>query len=111
VLLASLTEAERRDYYSRNTLEPLTARTITDVDRLERELEKVRTDGVAYDDEEYRLGLWIAAAPVYNGGGKVIAAAGIMVPTTDVNSETIQKYSTAIKSCAAMISQIIGRIS
>jgi DNA-binding IclR family transcriptional regulator len=111
VLLASLPEEERRAYYSRNALQPFTANTITDVSRLEEELATVRTEGVAYDDEEYRLGLWIAAAPVYNGGGEVIAAAGLMVPTTDVNAETRQKYTTAIKSCTAKISQIISRIS
>ena len=111
VLLAALSEEERKAYYTRNTLQPLTANTITDVDRLEQELAGVRLEGVAFDNEVYRMGLWIAAAPVYNGRGNVVAAAGIMVPTSDVDAESRQRFTTAIKSCTAKISQIIGRIS
>ena len=111
VLLASLPEEKRKAYYATSGLRPFTANTITDVARLEQELAKVNTDGVAYDNEEYRLGLWIAAAPVYDGNGRVIAAAGIMVPTSDVDAESTQRFTTAIKSCTAKISQIMARIS
>jgi DNA-binding IclR family transcriptional regulator len=111
VLLAALSEEERKAYYARNVLQPLTANTIIDVERLERELAKVRLEGVAFDKEEYRMGLWIAASPVYDGRGHLVAAAGIMVPTSDINAESTQRFATAIKSCTAKMSQIIGRIS
>jgi DNA-binding IclR family transcriptional regulator len=111
VLLASLTEEQRRAYYARNPLGSLTSNTITNVDSLEEELVKVKSEGVAFDNEEYRMGLWIAAAPVYNGNGDIMAAAGIMVPTSEVDASTARKFGTAIKSCAAMISQAVARIS
>ncbi len=111
VLLAALSDEERKAYYARNTLEPLTTNTISDAGRLEQELAKVKLEGVAIDNEEYRMGLWIAASPVYDGRGRVIAAAGIMVPTSDINAESGQRFATAIKSCTAKMSQIIGRIS
>jgi len=111
VLLAALSEEERKAYYARNTLQPLTTNTITDAERLEQELEKVRLEGVAFDNEEYRMGLWIAASPVHDGRGNVVAAAGIMVPTSDINAQSTQRFATAIKSCTARMSQIIGRIS
>jgi IclR family pca regulon transcriptional regulator len=111
VLLAALSEEERKQYYARNKLQPLTPNTITDAERLDQELEKVRLEGVAFDNEEYRMGLWIAASPVYDGRGNVVAAVGIMVPTSEINAESTQRFATAIKSCTAKISQIIGRIS
>ncbi len=111
VLLASLSAEERDGYYDRHPPRALTSHTLTDTAKLEAELAKIRDDGVAFDSEEYRMGLWIAAAPVYNGVGKVIAAAGIMVPTSDINSESIRLFATAIKSCTAKISQAVARIS
>ncbi len=111
VLLASMSKEERKAYFGRNPLQPLTANTITDIAQLEEELAKVSLEGVAFDKEEYRMGLWIAASPVYNGGGSVIAAAGIMVPTSDIDSDSTQKFVTAIKSCTAKISQIVSRVS
>ena len=109
-LLASLSAEERAAYYLRNPLQPVTANTVTQTTQLEGELADVTARGVAFDSEEYRMGLWIAAAPVYNGNGKVIAAAGIMVPTSDVNPDSVTRFATAIKSCAAKISGAIARI-
>jgi len=111
VLLAALPADERAAYYRRNPPRALTSRTVIETPTLEAELARVRAEGVAFDNEEYRMGLWIAAAPVYNGAGNVIAAAGIMVPTSDINAESIPRFTTAIKSCTAKISQAVARIS
>jgi len=110
ILLASLSEEERKAYYSRNTLQPFTKNTITDIPQLEKELEIAKMEGVAFDKEEYRMGLWVTAAPIYNGSGSVIAAAGIIVPTSHVDVGSTKKFAMAIKSCAGEISQIISRI-
>jgi IclR family KDG regulon transcriptional repressor len=111
VLLASLSEEERNEYYKRNSLQPFTKNTITDVSELEKQLEDVKTEGVAYDKEEYRMGIWATAAPVYNTNGMVIAAAGILALMSHINADSIRRYTTAIKSCTGEISQIISRIS
>jgi IclR family KDG regulon transcriptional repressor len=111
ILLASLSEEERKAYYGRNDLQPFTKNSIKDIDRLEEELAIVKTEGVAFDKEEYRLGIWAVAAPIYNGSGNVIASAGILIINSLLHDENAQKFATAIKSCTAEISQIIGRIS
>jgi IclR family KDG regulon transcriptional repressor len=111
VLLASLSEKERKTYYIRNSLQSFTKNTITDVSELEKQLEDVKIEGVAYDKEEYRMGIWATAAPVYNTNGRVIAAAGILALISHINADSIQRYTTAIKSCAGEISQIVSRIS
>ncbi len=111
VLLASLSEKERREYYIRNNLQSFTKNTITDVSKLEKQLEDVKIEGFAYDKEEYRMGIWATAAPIHNANGSVIAAAGIIVLISHINDDSVQKFTTAIKSCAGEISQIISRIS
>lgn len=110
ILMASLSKGERKAYYLRNTLQPFTKNTITDISQLEKELETAKLEGVAFDKEEYRLGIWATAAPIYNTNGSVIAAAGILVLTSHINGDNTENYSTAIKSCAGEISQIISRI-
>lgn len=111
ILLASLSEEERKEYYRRNTLQRFTKNTITDASRLEKEIENVKLEGVAFCEEEYTMGIWAAAAPIYNANGGVISAAGIIVLISHINDDNVQKFTTAIKSCAGEISQIIGRIS
>jgi IclR family KDG regulon transcriptional repressor len=110
ILMASLPEEEREAYYTRNTLEAFTKNTITDIARLEKELETAKIEGVAFDREEYRMGIWAAAAPVYNTKRSVIAAAGILVLTSHIENNNTEKYVRAIKSCTAEVSQIISRI-
>lgn len=111
ILLASLPEKEREALYNRATLQSFTKNTITDIAELEKELAVVKREGLAFDNEEYRTGIWAAGAPIYNASGKVIAASGIIVIDSNLNTESIKKFGMAIKSCSAEISQIIGRIS
>lgn len=111
VLLAALSEEERKAYYRRIALQSYTPSSITDIPRLEKELAQIRKEGLAYHKEEYRQGVWVAAAPIYNGSEKVIAAVAIIVPISYLGLDSIQKYTTAIKGCAGEISQIISRIS
>jgi IclR family KDG regulon transcriptional repressor len=111
VLLAALSEEERKAYYQRVKLTPYTSTSITDVAQLEKELASIRKEGVAYHKEEYRPGVWVAAAPIYNGSEKVIAAAAIIIPISYLAANSIQTYTTAIMSCSGEISQIVSRIS
>lgn len=60
-------------------LPALIANTIDTLDALAGELERVRERGYAYDDEETMVGLRCVAAPVYDCGGKVVAAVRTMV--------------------------------
>jgi DNA-binding IclR family transcriptional regulator len=67
-----------RSYLGR-PLERPTARTITDPTLLARELQQVRTRGVAVTDEEMTLGTCSLAVPVRDVDGEVVAAVGIVV--------------------------------
>jgi IclR family KDG regulon transcriptional repressor len=110
ILMAALTDAARQDYYRRNDLMAFTKNTITDIEQLEKELKTVRREGIAFNDEEYRMGIWAAAAPVINASAEVIATAGILVLRSHITDDNTGKFATAIKSCAGEISQAVSRI-
>jgi IclR family transcriptional regulator, KDG regulon repressor len=111
VLLAWLSDDERKAYFGRIALQPHTANSIIDTTGFEKELAAIRVEGASSHKEEYRQGVWVAAAPIFNGSEKVIAAAAIIVPISYLGFDSVRKYTTAIKGCAAEISQIISRIS
>ncbi len=110
-LLAALSLEERQAYYTRKGLLPLTKNTLIDIPRLENDLAIIKIDGVAYQSEEYRMGIWSAASPITNGGGSTIAAVGFVIPLDHIDEQSVKRYTTAIKSCAGEISQIISRVS
>jgi DNA-binding IclR family transcriptional regulator len=79
VLLAHAAAATRSSYLRRHPLARHTPRTICESDRLERELDAVRSDGYACDREEFAEGVSCVAAPV-RAEGLVSAALGLSVP-------------------------------
>ncbi|MCH5672883.1 IclR family transcriptional regulator [Streptomyces gilvus] len=83
--------AYQPDVFARLKEEPLrrfTDRTLTDHAALTVELDRIRRDGVAYDDEESRPGLNCVAAPVFAAGGRAVAALSVaaMRPRADARS-------------------------
>lgn len=82
-----------------------TAKTISTDKRLIEELEKVRLQGYALDDEEYVEGLVCISVPVLNKEGKPYASISISKPSIRFNYENIEIYARLLKSCAKNISK------
>ena len=106
--LAHMTEGQRRAFYASTKLEPFTKNTITDPCVLQAELKAIRHDGIAYDREEQRLGVWVVGAPVYSGKVK-IAAVGVITPVSRMKPDTMEKNALKIISYTGEISQILSR--
>lgn len=77
VLLAGLPEPELAEYLRATRLDPLTARTITEPERLRAEVDRVREQGWAIVDQELEQGLRSVAAPVHDARGAIIAAVNV----------------------------------
>ncbi len=77
VLLAELADGELESLMGAAPLPRLTSRTLTDVQRLERELARVRRQGWALVDQELEDGLRSIAAPVRDGTGRALAAVNV----------------------------------
>jgi DNA-binding IclR family transcriptional regulator len=76
ILLSELSEREVLDIYRNRPLRVFGKNTITSIARLLEELENVRKQGYAIDNEEYYEGVRCVAAPI-RAGGKILAALSI----------------------------------
>jgi IclR family pca regulon transcriptional regulator len=77
VLLAAQDDVALERFLGAAQLEPLTARTIVDPERLRVELAKVRRQGWALVDQELEEGLRPVAVPIRDRRGRVVAAVNV----------------------------------
>jgi len=108
VLTAALPEAEREAIIKERGFKKQTPKTITTQARFLRELEKVRAQGYAIDDEENSLGGRCVAAPVYDSAGAVAGSVGVSGTTAQSDPAHLPKVIEAVKSAARKLSQQLG---
>jgi len=80
LFLAADNPQKIRDYAKRTGLPGKTPHSLTSLTALEKEIDKVRRHGIAFDDEEAELGLKCVAAPIHDDEGSVIAALSVSAP-------------------------------
>ena len=101
LLLAQLTPVQRRRLLDQVPLEQYTAHTITDFDALEREIETVKRDGHAIDNEEFLPGLFCIAVPVSDGKGSMIASVALQAPVARLPLARALEYVPILQRAAA----------
>jgi DNA-binding IclR family transcriptional regulator len=107
ILLCELPAEKVRAIYRKRPLKKYGKNTITNMDVLLAELENVRKQGYAIDDEEYYEGVRCVAAPI-RAGGRIIAAisitGSIFTMTLDrINRELVERVlNTAEKISSEM---------
>ena len=90
-------------------LEAITEKTITDPEAFRRELDLIREQGYAVDNEEITRGIICTAAPVFGFNGNLICAISITFPAYIKEDRGIEPEIAAIKKYAALISGALGR--
>lgn len=109
VFLAQLSEEKFNKLFKRGKrLESYTSNTITDINELKKQLERVREDGVAIDREECVPGVMDVAAPIVDSDGKFAACLGVYVPTPRATDEKIASLIPMVKNCVLEISRALG---
>lgn len=108
ILFASFSEEEKIRYLKNNQLKRFTPKTITDMHLLNRQLEQITRDGVAYDNEETVPGVRNLATAIRNGNGNTIAALGIIGPVNRMLDTKIEDFVVELKICAEDISRALG---
>ena len=104
VLLSGLTRKEVERIYGSRRLRRYGKNTITTLHELFKELEKVRQQGYAIDDEEYYDGVRCVGAPI-RAGGKIIAALSI---TGSVFSMTMERINEELVALAVETAEEIS---
>jgi len=108
ILLAGVSHPELMDVLSLGPLLPRTPSTITAIPELLKELEKVRKQGFAIDDEESFPGIRCVAAPIYDRGGKVFAALSVTAPKQRMGQERMKVIKTQVIETARSVSKRYG---
>ncbi|WP_148212020.1 IclR family transcriptional regulator [Thermobaculum terrenum] len=109
MLLSGLSRDELLRRYPRSRpLPKLTENTITDPEAFYRELEETRARGYALDHEESTAGLCCVAAPVYDAGGRMVAAMSISVPRVNFTEARLPELLRLVREGAAELSTRLG---
>lgn len=109
VLLAALDAATRADLLGPE-LERYTASTVTDLDELQRQVERAALDGHAVTVEEYETGLNAIASPVRSLGAAVVGALSVSGPAYRLTPERLRESRGALADAAAEISRRMGSL-
>jgi DNA-binding IclR family transcriptional regulator len=108
VLLADLSFPAVREILAERGMAAYTPHTIADPERLEAELQRIREQGYAVDDEEYDEGLRCIGAPILDHTGQVVAAIGIGGPVTRVTPARVDALADLVMSAARGLSRRLG---
>jgi IclR family acetate operon transcriptional repressor len=107
-MLASMTEQRVSGILERRGLARFTDRTIDSPAALRTELEQVRQQGYALDDEEHAVGLRCVAAPIFDENGQALAAISLSGPKARIVDNRLNELGNAIRQTAAEITQALG---
>ncbi len=103
VLVSELSPKQLLDIYPEKVLRVYGKNTICDFDELLRELETVRKQGYAIDDEEYYEGVRCVAAPI-RAGGKIVASVSVTGSIFGMTMKKIQELIPVIIATGEKIS-------
>ncbi len=100
----------RRIYARRGALKKLTERSIDSVEALIGEIEQIRIDKVAVDDEETIGGVYCVGAPLVNAKGECVAAISISAPKNRVTKEKSVDFMRMVSKTAGQITESLCQL-
>lgn len=109
VLLAQMSPAQRQRLLAHAPLEKYTAKTLTDLAKLEREIKRVQADGYALDDEEFLPGLLCLAVLVPPPGGASNLSnlcVAVQAPIMRLTAAKARQLLPALRRAALALSHI-----
>lgn len=89
-------------------LPKLTPNTLSKRWEVMEQLQTVRTTGLAYDNEEYTIGMCCVGAPVFDVTGTVVAGLGITYILSNVTEAERSRFEKLVLQCAERVSRDIG---
>ncbi len=107
-IYAFLPEAERESLLKRMKLMRFTEKTITRKDAFRQQLDAVRQNGYAVDDDEGPVGANCVSAPILDHRGLPLAALTVTGPATRMPAAEFQRIGPIVRAHALRISQRFG---
>jgi IclR family acetate operon transcriptional repressor len=107
-LLSAITDKKMTKILQQRGMPRLTVKTITSPAALRADLERIRVQGYAIDDEEHDVGLRCIAAPIFDETGDVVAAVSASGPMVRITEERIGQLGGLVLATAREISAAMG---
>lgn len=107
-ILAYLPESQRDRIIETIELIPLGPRTITTIEALKKELEKIRKVGYAVDSEELCKGLRCVGAPIFDHNGLSSFSISVAGPASRLTNARIKEIQKEVRRVCRTLSQILG---
>ncbi|NLY74565.1 MAG: IclR family transcriptional regulator [Firmicutes bacterium] len=108
VLLSEMALPDIIEILKHKGMPRLTQYSITDVPTFLDELNKVRKQGFALDNEESEIGAKCIAAPVRDHKGRIIASLSISGPSSRLTPANMQNLISIVKRVAFKLSTALG---
>lgn len=105
--LSTLSDLRLASYLRNVDLEPLAPNTITDPEKLHAEIEKVRSQGFAVDDEEFVEGAIAFSMPLRDMHGRMPGTISFQGPKQRLTLEKGHSYLPRLKRAAEELSALL----
>lgn len=92
----------------RKPLKVYTRNTISAAENLRQQLDLIRQQGYAFDDEEFETGIRAVACPIFDRTGKIIAAISIPSPASRMKPERVPEIVAALAEATQAVSRRMG---
>jgi IclR family transcriptional regulator, acetate operon repressor len=107
-ILSGFSDTQLDAYLAGVTLDPWTATTIVDRNRLRAGIEQSRERGYATDDEEREIGVRCVAAPIFDGTGQCSSAISISGPSVRMTYDMLEHVGPLVREAAEHCSRQLG---
>lgn len=108
IFLTQYSDAKLDELVEKKGLPKLTEKTITSLPELKTELEKIRRQGFAFDEEECEIGVRCIAVPVRDYTGTIIAALSISAPITRLSYDRTNEIISYMLKIGIEASEELG---
>ena len=109
IYLAHMDPEKRHKVLDKIGLPAVTEHTITDINKLEAELLKVRKEGYAFEDQELRKGVRRVVAPIYDFRNSLVGCIGVAATLFSLELEDRGYLGQMVMETAARISHGMGK--
>jgi len=108
ILLAAMQERDMEELLTNMTLDRFTENTIVSRSALLKEIQQVRSNGIAFDNSELDPDVRCLAIPVYDFAGRCVAAMGLSGPVWRLNDEMMDKLIGPLRLYSNELSKQLG---
>ena len=107
-ILSTLEDGEVERLMDQQQMVQLTARTLTTMDDLRRDLERIRERGFGIDDEESAEGLRCVAVPIRDASGRARYAISVSGPSYRLSHSRLQHIGNSIRYQTKVLTALLA---